>query len=1193
MHVLIQWVAVRLACVLLLGYLPVGMAAVSLPFKLVPAFIPLEPLPLAPVEQQWLAAHRVLKVGISIDDYQPIDITRDRNRYQGISADYLSLVGARLGVPMQVLGFAERAQAVEALRSGAIDILTSANGYERNVQGLQFTRDYMPDCSVVVLRRDDIQSDDLAGKRVVLLDGYANVENVHAAYPDSHIMLAPNLYSGLEALKQGDADAFIGNEVIVRAYKSLRPYLGLQIKEESRLPPIGFAFATRRADPLLGAMMDRALESIDESVQREILARWTTGLGVGIGAERIELSASEGRWVLQHPHVVVVAQQLSPYVFKDNDARWVGLNVDLLNRISRMTGLQFVFEEVNSTAETLDWLETGRAEMNTTLAENQERRALLNFSHGFGGSGWVFVEPVDATPLTGLAQLAGKVLALPARHVLESYIRQEHPDIHLRLVSNYVEARDRVRRGEAAATLQTEAEVQSYPQNDLRIGRSVDGKWSASSFSVRKDQTELLSILNKALEAMPVAELSALRLRWIGAVALPVPAWQRVPAWVYWTVAMAILFVLVSLVWNSRLKGQIRQRLEAEARLNDQLAFKRALLDGMPNPLFVRDLAGRLVTCNKSYEQQLATRLEQIQDLTLMDSGLMPEATAARLHASHMEQLVTQQPLFVDRELEFNGGSFHVYQWTVPFFDAEGRLCGLLGGWIDINARKVLEHQLMEARRAADQASYAKSAFLSTLSHEIRTPMNAIIGLLELEQQRCQAAGLPVSEGLQVAHRSAHELIELMGDSLDLAKIEAGHMQLAPQSTELKGFFEGIQRLFEATAKKKDLHLTLAFDPAAQGYYWFDPLRLRQVMHNLLGNALKFTERGGVRVSVTCRRDEADAEYLHLCVEDSGPGIDVAQQARVFKPFVQSIELSAAGHGGTGLGLSICQQLVELMGGRIRLDSAIGEGTAVCIDLHLVRVSTDDVAATPTATLPQTGHTLSVLVVDDLAANRMVLVQQLQFLGHQVIAVDSAQAALRCWREQRFDVLVTDCQMPGMSGYGLSKAIRRIEADEQRPACLLIGCTANAMKEEQRHGEEAGMDELLVKPITLQHWAQVLTRATAQRSFDICTLRTMTQANGAVLHSMLRELAKSLDREHEVLGLALAEQDMARLSASLHRLKGICSLVDALPLARACMALESCARESRGHGLEAPWSTLSQAMMTLSRDLQPYLQVHD
>ncbi|WP_410022054.1 MULTISPECIES: transporter substrate-binding domain-containing protein [unclassified Pseudomonas] len=1168
-----------------------SLAAVSLPFKLVPAFIPLAPMPLAATEQQWLAAHRTLRVGISIDDYQPIDITRDRNRYQGISADYLSLVGARLGVSMQVLGFSERAQAVEALREGSIDILTSANGYERDVPGLAFTPDYMPDRSVVVVRRDDTtQDDDLKDKKVVLLEGYANVKNVHAAYPDSHIMLAPNLYSGLEALKQGDVDAFIGNEVIVRAYKSLRPYLGLQIREQSRLAPIGFAFATRQADPLLGAMMKRALGSIDDSIQREILARWTTGLGVDIVGEHIALSAAEQAWVLQHPHVVVASQQLSPYVFKDKDGRWVGLNVDLLNRISRMTGLQFVMEEVFSTTHTLELLEAGRADMNTTLVPNTERQEFLEFSHGIGGSGWVFVERLDTPPVSSLSQLSGKVLALPARHVLESYIRREYPAIKLQTVENYAAARAQVIRGEAVATVQSEVEVQSYPADELRVGRSVDGKWSVNSLSVRKDLPELLSILNKALEAMPVAELSALRLRWLGAVNIPVPAWQRVPAWAYWTVATAILLVLLSVVWNSRLKRQIHQRMEAQQRLNDQLAFKRALLDGIPNPVFVRDLAGRLVTCNKSYELQLGTRLELIQGQTLMESAVLPAATAARLHAGHMEQLDTQQSLFVDRQLEFNGGVLHVYQWTVPFFDAQGQLQGLLGGWIDINERKILETQLMDARQAAEEANYAKSAFLSNLSHEIRTPMNAIIGLLELEQERASASGQPASEALRVAHRSARELIALMGDSLDLAKIEAGHLQLAPQATDLKVFFEGILQLFAATAQKKRLQLTLVFDPQAQGRYWFDPLRLRQVMHNLLGNALKFTEQGEVRLSVASKVDEAGDEYLQLCVEDSGPGIGTEQQSRVFKPFIQVSPLTAAEHGGTGLGLSICQQLVELMGGNITLRSVVNEGTTVCIDLHLERVSNDEVPAAAGSAQQPAERTLSVLIVDDLPANRMVLEQQLRFLGHQVVALECAEAALQRWRVEGFDLLVTDCNMPGMSGYALSQAIRQVEAQELRPRCALVGCTADAQEHAQQRARQAGMDELLVKPVTLEQWSQVLARVLAARSFDINTLRTMTRADAPVLQRMLQELAVSLGHEHSALSEAMAEHDLGRLRACLHRLKGICCLVDALPVAKACVALEVSVREQRASEWPALWLLVSQALTDLQRDVGSYLE---
>jgi two-component system sensor histidine kinase EvgS len=285
---------------------------------------------------------------------------------------------------------------------------------------------------------------------------------------------------------------------------------------------------------------------------------------------------------------------------------------------------------------------------------------------------------------------------------------------------------------------------------------------------------------------------------------------------------------------------------------------------------------------------------------------------------------------------------------------------------------------------------------------------------------------------------------------------------------------------------------------------------LRQVIHNLLGNALKFTPHGEVRVSVARKLDRAGVEYLHLCVEDSGPGIGIEQQARVFKPFIQVSALTAAEHGGTGLGLSICQQLVELMGGSISLSSVVGEGTVVCIDLYLDRVGSDDVPAQPGTAPLAASRSLSVLVVDDLPANRMVLVQQLQFLGHQVVAVDSAEAALQRWRNEVFDVLVTDCNMPDMSGYALSEAIRRIEAQEQRPRSALVGCTANAFEDEQQRCRDAGMDELLVKPVTLEHWTRVLTRVAPSRSFSIQTLRTMTQADGPVLQRMLEELARSL-----------------------------------------------------------------------------------
>lgn len=1166
--------------------------AKSLPFKLVRAFVDLEPLELAPAQRQWLRAHPTLRVGIAIDDYQPIDITRDRNRYQGISADYLSLVGERLGVGMEVLGFAEREQAVEALRNGTIDVLTSANGYERGVSGLRFTSDYMPDRSVVVVRRDEPDlGDDLRGKKVVLLDGYANAAQVHAAYPDSQVMLSPNLYSGLEALNQGDTDAFIGNEVIVRAYKALRPYLAVRIRVESRLPPTGFAFATRDSNPQLAQMLEQALQSIDESIRREIQARWTTGLGTSISSERIELSAQEQAWILQHQHVLVASQQYPPHVFKDKEGRWVGLNIDLLSRISLMTGLQFVQKESQSTAQTLELLESGQAQMTSTLTASDDRRLFLNFSHTFGGAAWVFVVRPEDRRLSSLKQMAGEVLALPARHTLESYIRRNYPDISLRSVASYEEARALVRSGQAMATIQNEVQVQALgPADDgLRVGRSVEGTWSADEFSVRKDQPELLSILNKALEALPVAELSAIRLKWLGATPVPMPVWQRVPTWVYWAITTALLFGLISLVWNSRLKRQIQQRVQAEQRLSDQLVFKRALLDGIPNPIFVRDLEGRLITCNRSYEQQLGTRLDLIQGRRLTELDLLPPATARQLHGEIMQLLESEESVFNDRQVESRDGPIDVYQWTVPFYSAQGQLQGLLGGWIDITERKRLENQLVDARQAADQANAAKSAFLSTMSHEIRTPMTAIIGLLELEKEQARVRGVPFSEALRVAYQSAQELISLMGDSLDLAKIEAGYMQLAPQVTALKPFFDSIRQLFEVTARNQGVRLLLVFNEEARGRYLFDPLRLRQVLHNLVSNALKFTAEGEVRLMVERHPDASGVECLRISVADTGPGISAEQQARLFTPFAQADATTSLAYGGTGLGLSICRQLVELMGGRIHLASEPGAGTLVTIELYLERLSDDLERSQEVPAERPPSRSIEVLVVDDLSANRMVLSQQLMFLGHRVVACDNGEDALMQWQSGTFDLVMTDCNMPGMSGYQLTESIRRREAEEGRERCPVIGCTANAFEDERERCDRAGMDQLLVKPVTLDQLAQSLAHFLPALSFDIQTLRTMTQADEQVLQRMLHELLRNLVEERQALAAALAELDWWRLSGTLHRLKGVCCLIDALPLAKACLEFEGLVKARQEQALGKQWMILQEVIERLRADIQAAL----
>jgi len=1169
--------------------LPV-FAAQSLPFSLVAPFLSLAPMVLDAPDRQWLDKRKQLRVGISIADYEPIDITSDRNRYQGISADYLSLIGKKLAIPIQIVGFSTREEALAALRSGAVDMLSSATGYERGFSDLAFSTQYTPDRSVVVARSNSTGlPPGLQGKKVALIDGYMDQRVVQSAYPDSEIILAPNLYSGLEALSQGDVDVYIGNEVIVRTYNSLRPYMGVRIMFESALPSTGFSFALRKQDSHLQVLVNRALASLEPSVAREILGRWTVGLGSDVAQQRIHLSRGEQRWIRKHSHVLVASGQFPPYIYRDRNGQWVGLNVDLLARISRMTGLQFEHIEMQSTEDTIEALKAHRADMNTTLAENSERRKFLDFTYSFGGNSWVFVVRKDDTSYVSLADLEGHVLALPARHALEETIRREHPGIQLRLVSSYEEARQLVARGEADATIQNEASAYLYADDRIKVGRSVDGKWSPDTFSVIQSEPELLNILNKALEEFPVAELRAIRMKWLGALVPQTTLWQRIPFWIYWAIALAVLLGVVSVAWSSRLKVQIRHRLRAEEQLNDQLAFQRALLNGIPNPIYVRDLNGRLISCNRSYEQSFGLSFEQLNGRRLIDVDLIPHASAAQMHADYLKLLETEQPMFADRSIQLFDRRIEAWHWTVPFHRADGQLQGLLGGWIDISERKQLETQLNEARQQAEAANQAKSAFLASMSHDIRTPMTAIVGLLELETEQALMRGELPSHGLQVACQSARELIALIGGSLDLARIESGSLQLSSVATPLRAFFEGVCQLFDAQATEKGLLLSLDFAPQAEGVYWIDPLRLRQVLHNLLGNALKFTHQGAVRVRVE-RSDPDDAlAPLHISVEDSGIGIDADRQQRLFQPFIQADDQTVVQYGGTGLGLSICRQLVELMGGSISLESTLGEGTCVLIVLPLTCVTQIEPGPIEPKSPRLSTPTLRLLVVDDLSANRMVLTRQLMFLGHEVVSTHDGESALALWAADDFDAVMTDCNMPGMSGYSLATAIREREAQEQRPACSIIGCTANAMSDERERCEQAGMNHLLLKPMALDQLAKLLAQVAAGQSFDIQTLRRMTQANEEQMQRMLMELWKNLNQEYQALHPAISELDWKAMGASLHRLKGAACLIDALPLARACAELGANVATQSADRLTERWQALEQSIERLRTDISTYL----